>query len=91
MPLRQKIGLSASAVFIILASLELILQASGLIILSVQEHRNRISLKQKATYRIMCLGESTTMSGGTTSYPSQLEEILNQNYAKIKFSVIDSV
>ena len=65
--------------------LEIGLRIGGFVILSLQEHRNRISLKQKGTYRILCLGESTTMN----QWPSPLEEILNQKDIGIKFSVID--
>ncbi|PJC48263.1 MAG: hypothetical protein CO035_04425 [Candidatus Omnitrophica bacterium CG_4_9_14_0_2_um_filter_42_8] len=51
----------------------------------MQEHGNRQSIKQKDSFRIMCLGESTTRC----QYSSYLEEILNQRNIGIKFSVID--
>jgi len=54
-------------------------------LLSMQEYRNRISISKRGSYRIMCLGESTTQG----QYPSFLEEILNQRNIGIKFSVID--
>ncbi len=53
--------------------------------MSIQEHSNRASISKKGTYRIMCLGESTTAG----QYPLFLEEILNQRNIGIKFSVID--
>ena len=65
--------------------LEISLRLGGFILLSIQERRNLQSLKQKSTYRIFCLGESTT--GG--QYPPFLEEILNQRNIGIKFSVVD--
>jgi tetratricopeptide (TPR) repeat protein len=51
----------------------------------MQEYRNWKSIRQEGTYRIFCLGESTT--GG--QYPPFLEETLNQRDIGIKFSVID--
>jgi len=44
-----------------------------------------LALKQKGTYRIMCIGESTTQD----QYPKLLEKILNRSNIGIKFSVID--
>jgi len=69
--------------------LEIGLRIGGFAWLSLQEYRNKISLRQKGAYRIMCLGESTTALGGKDSYPAQLEEILNQKKISIKFSVIN--
>ena len=57
--------------------------------LSLQEHRNRISVAQRGTYRIICVGESTTVVGGRNSYPRQLEDILNRRDIGVKFSVIN--
>lgn len=48
-----------------------------------------VSLQRKGACRIMCLGESTTFSGGSRSYPAQLEEILNARQGKMRFSVIN--
>ncbi|MFH1519184.1 MAG: tetratricopeptide repeat protein [Candidatus Omnitrophota bacterium] len=85
---RQKIILIISGIFFFVISLELGLRLGGFIFLSLQEYRNRIAIKQKNTYRIMCLGESTT-AGGDFSYPFQLEEILNQRDTGIRFTVIN--
>jgi len=65
--------------------LEIGLRFGGFVILSLQEHQNRVSIQRKGTYRIMCLGESTTAG----VYPYLLEEVLNQRNVGIKFSVID--
>ncbi|MEI7752060.1 MAG: tetratricopeptide repeat protein [Candidatus Omnitrophota bacterium] len=65
--------------------LEVGLRLGGFVLTSIQEHRNRISISRKGSYRIMCLGESTTAG----QYPLHLEEILNQRNIGIKFSVID--
>ena len=53
--------------------------------MSMQEYRNKQTLKQKGAYRILCLGESTTAG----QYPAFLEESLNRRNTGIKFSVID--
>jgi len=68
-----------------LVLLESGLRAGGFIILSYQDHRNKVSLKQQGAYRILCLGESTTQN----QYPPVLEQMLNRNNRNIKFSVID--
>ena len=60
----------------------------GFVILSLQEYGNRISLKEKEGYRIMCLGESTT-AGNEDSYPRQLEEVLNRANMGKRFIVIN--
>lgn len=75
--------------FIFLILLEIGLRIGGFIYLSFQEYLNYLSLKQKGTYRIMCLGECTTALGGKDSYPTQLEKILNERNIGVKFSVIN--
>ena len=83
-PFRQKIILIIFGLVLVFILLEAGLRLGGFIITSLQEYRNWISLK-KGSYRIICLGESTTRG----QYPSFLEEILNQSNTGIKFSVID--
>jgi tetratricopeptide (TPR) repeat protein len=83
--LRQKAILIISGFLLTLAILEAGLRLGGFILTSLQERRNRISIQQKGTYRIMCLGESTTAG----QYPSFLEEVLNSRKTGIKFSVIN--
>jgi tetratricopeptide (TPR) repeat protein len=87
--LRQKIILMLFGVFLCFIILEAGLRLGGFIFLFLQERRNIVSLRQKGAFRIMCLGESTTALGGAYSYPSQLEQILNQRNIGIKFSVIN--
>ena len=43
----------------------------------------------KDTYRILCLGESTTALGGSNSYPYQLERVLNQRLKGVTVKVIN--
>jgi len=83
--LYQKISLILFGLFLTVVILEIILRIGGLTILSLQEHKNLQSIKQKGSFRIMCLGESTTQN----QYPPYLEEILNKRDIGIKFSVID--
>ncbi len=83
--LRHKIMLIAWGIFLSVILLEISLRLGGFIILSRQEHKNQVSLRQKGAFRIMCLGESTTAG----QYPVFLEERLNQAKIGISFAVID--
>lgn len=81
----KRIGLVLFGLFLCVVVLEAGLRIGGFIILSLQEHRNTLSIRQKGAYRLLCLGESTTQG----QYPVILEQILNQQSKGIKFSVID--
>ncbi len=81
----QKVTLVIFGILLTFILLEVALRLSGFIILSLQEHRNIVSIRQRGEYRIMCLGESTTQN----QYPRFLEEVLNNCNLGIKFSVID--
>ena len=83
--LKQKIALVLFGLFLFFVLLEAGLRLGGVILLSIQEHRNAQSIKQKGVYRIICLGESTTQG----QYPSFLEEVLNQRNMGVRFSVVD--
>ena len=82
---KQKIALILFGLFLFFVLLEAGLRLGGFILLSIQEHRNFLSIKQKGTYRILCLGESTT----ERQYPRFLEQALNQRNIGVRFSVID--
>jgi tetratricopeptide (TPR) repeat protein len=84
-PFSQRIILVLSGIFLFFVLLESGLRLGGFIISSLQEHRNLQSIKQKGTYRILCLGESTTQD----QYPLFLEQALNQSNIGVHFSVID--
>lgn len=86
---QKKISLIIFGLFLCFILLETGLRLGGFIYLSLQEHKNKVTIQKKGAYRIMCLGESVTAGGPDSSYPSQLEEILNQRNAGIKFSVIN--
>jgi tetratricopeptide (TPR) repeat protein len=77
-------------IFLSLVFVEICLRtASGIFYLHL-EHKNKIPIEEKDAYRILCLGESTTVLGlGGQSYPSQLQNILNQQGLGIKFRVIN--
>ncbi|MCX5704955.1 MAG: hypothetical protein NTZ92_02695 [Candidatus Omnitrophica bacterium] len=81
----QKIALVIFGVFLTVVIFEIGLRLGGFVLLSIQEHRNRISISKRGPYRIMCLGESTT----ARQHPRFLEEVLNRRNIGIKFSVID--
>ena len=78
------IGLAISILSILIFT-EIALRLGGLIYLQKQESLNRKSIRQKDTYLIMCLGESTT----ARQWPVFLEEFLNKQNIGVNFSVID--
>lgn len=88
--LRQKVILTILGIFLTLVFLEIGLRLGAWSVLTLQEYRNKILIKQKGVYRIMCIGESTTFWGGDDSYPSQLERILNASQIGVKFSVVNA-
>lgn len=81
----KKITLVFFGLIFSLVLLEAGLRLGGWALLSLQEYRNRAAIQEKGTYRIMCLGESTTFN----QWPPILREILNRNDLGIRFSVID--
>jgi lysophospholipase L1-like esterase len=88
----QKIGLIVLGIFLSLILLEGGMRLAGFTLSSIQEYKNKVSIKEKGTCVIMCLGESTTADeglNGTHCYPSQLKDILNTKNTGIKFSVIN--
>ncbi len=82
---KQKIALALFGVFLSLTFLEIGMRLAGFIVFSLQEYQNLQSIKQKDSYRILCLGESTTQG----EYPHFLEQSLNQRNTGVSFSVID--
>ena len=69
--------------------LEIGLRVIGFAFIRIQDFRNRNEALAGEKYRIMCVGESTTALGGRDSYPSQLEEILNNRGENRRFEVIN--
>jgi tetratricopeptide (TPR) repeat protein len=74
-----------AGIVLALLVLEAGLRLSGFVVLKAQELSNRGKLKKIGTYRILCIGESTT-SG---QYPGFLQDILNSEGSPIRFTVID--
>lgn len=87
--LKQKVALILFGLLLGVVLLEIGLRIGGFIFLYFQERANIASLEEKGEYVILCLGESTTQAGGVTSYPRQLEKILNFQDIGIKFTVIN--
>lgn len=83
--IKQKIIIILFGIFLCLSMLEIGLRLAGFILSTARETKNRVSMRQKGAYRIMCLGESTTFN----QYPGFLEEALNRRGNGIKFSVVD--
>jgi len=86
---QQKVILIVLGLLISLIILEVSLRCAGWTYVYFQEKRNQESIKNKGSYRILCLGESTTAMGGENSYPRQLENVLNRKSDQIRFSVIN--
>jgi len=91
----QKIILILFGFFLSLLTLEAILQLGSVIFLSLQNTENVLSDTlvgdKENVYRILSLGESTTMDllNGQSSWPRQLERTLNNKSEKIKFKVFN--
>jgi tetratricopeptide (TPR) repeat protein len=90
---KQKILLVILGMILALIFLEMFLRFGGFIILSIQNSKNRVtsdSIENDETYRILCLGESTTASIGLNekSWPEFLEEELNKKN-QVKFKVFN--
>ena len=70
--------------------LELLLRAGGSAYVYFAERSNTPPAPDGLdTYRVLCLGESTTANGGEFSWPSQLEGILNERSGDRNFEVIN--
>lgn len=88
---RQKIKLILFGLFLCIVLVETGLRIAGFLILSLQEYNNKLIIREKNEYHIMCIGESTTAGGSyESSYPGQLQEILNNKNLGINFKVINA-
>lgn len=81
----KKASLVILGLLVTVVLIEVFLRIGGFTYSAIQEYSNRIFLKKNETYRILCLGESTT----ARQWPKPLEEILNKQNTEISFSVID--
>ena len=66
--------------------LELMLRSGSALYLTLKGPNE---FETQSTFRIFCLGESTTACGSEFSWPSQLETILNEHIPGKKFKVIN--
>jgi len=85
----QKIGLVLLGVFLAAILLEGVLRLGGGVFYFLQQRQNAADLQPGKTITVLCIGESTTAFGGSTSYPLQLQEILNERQGARAFSVIN--
>ena len=73
--------------------LELLLRFSGFVYIEIQYYKNKNSGEAitNDAYRILCLGESTTAISFNlqSSWPAELEQILNNRSSEIKFKVFN--
>lgn len=81
--------LSLFALTAALVLLEIFLRLGALLFSLEEEKANRVSLSQRESYVILCLGESMTAGGGLSSYPRQLEDVLNEAGLEIPVAVIN--
>jgi len=90
--LKQKLTLILLGAILCLILLEIGMRMAGFALTTLQDIRNRRTLARKATYRILCLGESTTAGGGNGQagrYPHLMEIILNDRASNMTFSVVN--
>lgn len=69
--------------------LEGALRLGGHLFLMQQEAGNRRGLARADTVVVLCLGESTTALGGEDSYPSQLQDVLDEWGGEGRYSVVN--
>lgn len=90
----KSIAKNAAAVVIglicCLALGELILRSGNGIYNHLQENRCRNVQLKKGSFRILCLGDSTTLLGGEDSYPALLQARLDERRLKIPCQVINA-
>jgi len=70
--------------------LEIGLRIVGPLSVGVQEQHNRMSLRDGAAIRILCVGESITAFGGKTSYPRLLQRLLNEGAGTRRYAVVNA-
>jgi lysophospholipase L1-like esterase len=88
-PLKSGIVWALLGLITTLILFEVSLRAIGAVSRWTNERGGMFPEPRGKYYRILCLGESTTAVGADKSYPYQLEKILNQSGAGIRFVVIN--
>ncbi|MDD3089563.1 MAG: tetratricopeptide repeat protein [Candidatus Omnitrophica bacterium] len=86
----QKALLSLFGIILFFISLELTLWIFSSVSLAMRHGTTTRAIAKDGSCRILCIGESTTAMGGRTSYPAQLEKILNSSRTGAPFRVINN-
>jgi tetratricopeptide (TPR) repeat protein len=82
--LAERFVLVALGVVLAFGLLEGGLRAAGMVFLARQEARNRAARAASGdAATVLCIGESTTALGGADSYPSQLQDVLNEHGRRV--------
>jgi tetratricopeptide (TPR) repeat protein len=81
----RRLGLAAFGVLLAAVLVEAALRAGGFAVLTLQDRRNAEKARETGTYRIMCVGESTTQG----QYPAALEKRLDDAGLGVRFAVVD--
>ena len=77
------------SLILFLVSLEIFLSLGGNISLPDYGGKSKSPLDLKDEYRILCIGDSTTLSKKDTSYPEQLQKVLDERNTGRIFKVIN--
>jgi len=89
-PWRERLALVAFGIVLALVLLEAGLRLGGAVWLWAREQRNAAALRSGGLVRVLCIGESTTALGGETSYPRELERVLDRDGGGRRFSVVNA-
>ncbi len=76
-------------IVVFLCCLEMMLRLGGFAAQFTMDRQNHAGRGSAQEYRIMCVGESITYEGGDTSYPHQLENILQDQDNTRHYKVIN--
>ncbi len=87
--LAGKVGAALAGLVVALVLLEVGLRLGGMGYLQWQALENRRALEEGGSYTVLCIGESTTATGGDGSYPAQLQDVLNERRGEVAFTVIN--
>lgn len=80
-----RLGLIVLGILISFMAVEVAFRITGVLLLTSRELRNQRAVAAEGTYRILCLGESTTQN----QWPPLLQEELDKSPGGVKFKVID--
>ncbi len=86
---RHKTFLFLFSIAVTLLTIEAGLRAAGAFYITIRDHDNKLRLNKLNSYRILCIGESTTYLEDDNNYPLYLSEILNSSGLKKTFTVIN--